>query len=86
MPMPPAIISTFARVRVSEVKTPNGPSARTRVPTLIRSNLAVWSPSALTVIRNELPFGASEIENGCCVYQNPRVRKRQKKNWPARAP
>ena len=66
--------------RLWAVKTPKGPSAKTRVPTGIVPSLAVWSPRLLTVIRNESPPGASESENGCFVYQKPSVRKRQKKN------
>ena len=76
----------MSSVRLSAVNTPNEPSANTRVPTGIRASLALWSPRFLTAIRNESPFGASESENGWCVYQNPGVRKRQKKNCPGRAP
>ena len=86
IPIPPAIRSDLSSVRLSSVKTPNGPSANTLVPTGISPNFALWSPRSLTVIRNDFPSGASEIENGCCVYQNPFVKNRQKKNWPAFVP
>ena len=69
--------------RLSAVKTPKGPSTKTRVPTGIFPSLALWSPRFLTVIRNDSPVGASESENGCFVYQKPSARKRQKKNCPA---
>ena len=42
--------------RLSAVKTPNGPSAKTRVPIGMLPNFAVWSPRFLTVIRNESPL------------------------------
>ena len=78
IPIPPAIRSALSSVRDSSVKTPNGPSAKTLVPTGISPNFALWSPRFLTVIRNVSPCGASDSENGCCVYQNPFVKNRQK--------
>ena len=46
---------------------------------LIRS---VWSPTALALIRNDVPSGAAESENGWALHHWPRLRKRQMKNWP----
>ena len=37
------------------------------------------------MIRNDLPSGAAEIENGSGAHQKPFVRKRQMKNWPGAA-
>ena len=85
IPIPPAINSTFRRRRASAVKTPNGPAASTWVPGAIEPILEVKSPSAFTVIRSERPSGARESENGCGDNHRSRVRKRQMKNWPARA-
>ena len=36
-------------------------------------------------MRSRRPSGAAESENGCASHQRSRVRKRQVKNWPARA-
>ena len=84
IPIPPATSSTFSRVREASVKTPNGPSATTRVPGLSRSIRAQWLPKAFAVIRSLFPSGAAEIENGSGAHQKPGVRKRQMKNWPGR--
>ena len=83
--MPPAIRTTFSRRRAAAVKTPNGPSATTRVPGATSASRLEKSPSALTVMRSERPSGARESENGCDAHQRPFVRKRQRKNWPGRA-
>ena len=64
MPMPPAIRTALSDRRRSFVKTPNGPSASTRVPGWISAMRAVWSPSPFTVIRSEPPPGAADSENG----------------------
>ena len=65
IPIPPAISSDLSRRRAAPVKTPNGPSASTRVPGLIAANRALWSPSALTVIRSERPSGAKQSPFTC---------------------
>src|SRR5581483_9330431 len=44
--------------RTASVNTPKGPSAMTRVPTGVEASSAVWSPSALTVMRSDRPSGA----------------------------
>ena len=65
MPMPPATSAILSPRRLASVKTPNGPSARTRVPTGSDASAPLWSPSAFTVIRSDRPSGAAESENGC---------------------
>ena len=86
MPTPPAISATRGRRRAAAVKAPNGPSAITRVPGGIVPQASVKSPTPLTVIRSRRPSGAADSENGCASHQRSRVRKRQVKNCPARAP
>lgn len=84
LPMPPAISATLSRRRTAAVKTPNGPSAATRVPGLISSAMRLEkSPSRLTVTRSERPSGVAAGENRCDSNQWRRVRKRQRKNCPA---
>ena len=85
IPIPPAIRTTFSRRRAASVKTPNGPSASTLVPGRTSARRAEKSPSAFAVIRSDRPSGAAESENGCEAHQRRRSRKRQRKNWPARA-
>ena len=83
IPTPPAISATRGRRRAAAVKAPCGPSKITRVPGGIA--LSPKSPTCLTVIRSRCPSGAAESEYGCDCHQCSRVRKRQEKNWPARA-
>ena len=80
IPIPPATSSTFSCVREASVKTPNGPSATTRVPGVSRSIFAEWPPRFLIVMRNDRPSGAEESENGSGAHQKPLARKRQLKN------
>ena len=56
----------------ASVKTPNGPSATTRVPTGVAPARACSRRRAFTVIRSESPSGAAESENGCAFAQRPR--------------
>ena len=67
--MPPATSSVRSRRWADAVNTPNGPSVTTRVPGRIDASPALWSPSALTVIRSDRPSGASDSENGWAVHQ-----------------
>ena len=62
--MPPAIRATRLLLCARVVSPPYGPSATTNVPAWTSLSLAVKSPSDLTVIRNDLPLGACERENG----------------------
>src|ERR1041384_4963284 len=72
-------------VRWSEVKAPYGPSAKTRVPTGTLRRPALVEPTALAVRRSVRPSGAADIEKGLAFHQLLWPRKRQMKNWPARA-
>ena len=82
--MPPAISVTARRVRRAPVRTPYGPSTKTRVPTARCRICPLSSPSSLTVNRSQRPLGADEIEYGWARHQPSRVRKRSMKYWPER--
>jgi len=70
----PAVPS--GRLRASSVKSPNGPSATTRVPTGMRPIRRVWSPAAFAVMRNDRPSGAAaeKRERMGCPTKCPGVR------------
>ena len=84
IPMPPATSSTFSWLRDASVKTPNGPSATTRVPGLSWSIFAEWPPRFLIVMRNDLPSGADESENGSGAHQKPLVEEAPAEELPRR--
>src|SRR2546423_573246 len=66
IPIPPATRATLGRRRTASVKTPNGPSATTRVPGRIVPTRWLKSPRSFTVMRRESSVGAAE--------RDPRVR------------
>ena len=57
IPIPPAMSRTLWRVRRAPVRTPYGPSMKTRVPIGIPRSAVDQSPSSLIVIRSQAPFG-----------------------------
>ena len=69
-PTPPAIRSTFRRVRRAAVIAPYGPSGKTQVPGLSSCTLALPLPRFLTVSRRCVLVGGADSENGWADRQS----------------
>ena len=85
MPTPPASSSAGRGRERAGKNAPNGPSASTRVPGRSERSMLLGSPTSRTVIRIRSSLGSADSEYGCDCHHSPRVRNRQRKNWPGAA-